>query len=396
MSVVEATNLEIFEWHVPTKILFGWGQRARLAQEANRLGVKKAFVVTDDHMVKEALFGESLSALEQAGLKPTVWDGVRAEPTDVQVNEGAAACRAAGCDGVIGFGGGSSMDAAKGISVLAFTGESSISPYMPPTLKPIIRRMPLITVPTTAGTGAEVALGAGITDTARGAKSGIFNPLLNPDAAVVDPELTMSCPPRLTASVGLDALAHALEGYTSRLSSTITDAVNFTALELAVNHLAQVVYHGDDRQARIKMSQAALTTGLGFQGRLWYGHDICVMLGELHHTQHGFTVWATLPALFEACLPAVRDKLVNVGRLFGLNSNAGTPRETALASIRELAWLAKGVGAPTLRELTGCGGEMIGTWVRKILERPIRPGTSIQLTEKEFRWVFERSLDGYC
>lgn len=394
--MIEASSLECFEWFVRSQIYFGWGQRTRLPEVAAKLGMRRPFVATDDQLASQPTFRDCVAALEGAGLAPTVWDGVRPEPTDVQVNEGAAASRAAGCDGVIGYGGGSSMDAAKGIALLAYTGEKSISDYMPPTLKPMSRRLPLITVPTTAGTGAEVALGAGITDTARGVKSGIFNPVLNPDAAVVDPELTMSCPPRLTASVGLDALAHALEGYTSRLSSPITDAVNFYALELAVNHLAQAVYHGHDRQARIKMSQAALTTGLGFQGRLWYGHDICVMLGELHHTQHGFSIWGTLPALLEACLPAVRDKLVNVGRLFGLNPNGGTPREIALATIREMAWLAKGVGAPTLGETTGCGAEMVDTWVRKLLEKPVRPGTPMKLTEKEFRWVFERSLDGYC
>ena len=396
MSVVEAINLETFEWHMPTKILFGWGERARLAQEAARLGMKKAFVVTDDHIVKDELFKASLSALEQAGPKPTVWDGVRADPTDTMIREATAAYRRAGCDGVIGYGGGSSMDTAKGVAVLTHGKEDCIRPYLPPESKPIAGRVPLIAVTTTSGTGSEVARGAAITDTRTGVvKSGLFSIFINPDVAIVDPELTVSCPPLLTASVGLDAFAHALEGYTSRNSSAITDAVNFYAVELVANHLPNAVYHGHDRTSRIKMAQASLCTGLGFPGRLWYGHDISGALYTLHHTQHGFTIWVVLPALLELNLPALQEKLLNVAPLFGVDPNGGSPREVGLATIREVAEFVKGVGAPTLAELTGCGEEMIDEWVKVTIAKPGRFGAPMQLTEKTARWVFERSLRGY-
>ena len=388
-------SLDLFDWSVPTQIYFGWGERARLPQVAARLGMRRPCVITGEHLVHDQLFQACMGELENAGLAPAVWPGVRPDPSDCMVDEGAAHYRRAGCDGVIGYGGGSSMDTAKGVSLLAHTGEESIFPYLPPQSRPLPGRVPLIAIPTTAGTGSEVACGAALTDTRRGLKSGIFSPVFNPDVALVDPELTVSCPPRLTASVGLDAFANALEGYTSRISSPITDAVHFAALELAVKYLPRAVFHGHDRHGRVKMCQASLTTALGFPGRLWTCHDISTMLATLHHTQHGFSVLVTLPALLEFNLPSIRDRLVKVAPVFGLDTRGGSPREVALAVVRAVAQFARGVGAPTLAELTGCGAEMIATWAREAAARPTRPGAPRPLTEKDARWVFERSLHGY-
>ncbi len=396
MSAFDTRSNRVKPAEVPTQIYFGWGERSRLPEHAARLGMKRPYVVTGAHLVNDAMFQVCLAELEGAGLDPVVWSGVRSDPDDLIVNEGVEPYRRARCDGVIGYGGGSSMDVAKGVALLAHTGGESIFPYMPPSSRPLPGRVPLITVPTTAGTGSEVACGAALTDTRQGVKSGIFSPVFNPDVAVVDPELTVSCPPRLTASVGLDTFANALEGYTSRVSSPITDAVHFQALSLAIEYLPRAVFHGHDRVGRVRMSQASLVTALGFPGRLWYCHDISNVLASLHHTQHGFSVLVMMPALLEFSLPAVRDKLVNVAPLFGLDPTAGSPREVALAVIGEVARFARGVGAPTLAELTGCGEEMIETWVQAVVAKPPRPGAPRPLTEKDARWVFERSLHGYC
>ena len=288
------------------------------------------------------------------------------------------------------------MDVAKGVALLVHDGEDNIQTYLPPEGKQPSGRVSLIEVTTTSGTGSEVNWGAALSDTRTGHKLGIMDPILNPDAAVVDPELTLSCPPQLTASVGLDAFAHALEAFLSRAATPLSDALCWHAMELAAAYLPKAVYHGYDRRARVKMSQASMMAGLGFPGKLWYGHGLGVVVSDLHHTQHGFTLWATLPALLEFSLPAVEEKLARVGLLFGLDAGEGTPREVALATVSEISAFAGGVGAPTLAELTGCGEEMIDDWVRGAMAIPPRFGAPIQLTDGGARRIFESSLYGYA
>jgi len=325
-----------------------------------------------------------------------VWDGVRPDPTDVIVNEGVKHYRRAGCDGVIGYGGGSSMDAAKSIALLALTGEESIHPYMPPELKPVPGMVPYIAVPTTSGTGSEVTPVSVISDTRNNSKPGLNHPNFNPHVAVVDPELTLSNPPGLTASAGVDAFIHALEGYTCRDGSVITDALNLCAVELAVNYLPRAVYNGDDMQARIKMSEASVTAGVAFpRSKLYHGHMIGHMLGAMHHSPHGFSCMVCLPALLEHNLPAIQEKLIKVGTLFGLTPEDGTPREIAMAAIEEIAAFADSVGTPTLRELTGGDESTIEQWVEGFKLMPERPWAPRPINENDARWIFERSLDGY-
>src|SRR5512134_1341489 len=199
-----------FAFSIPTNIVFGLGSLETIGTHAKSLGFTRPLIVTDKVMSQSDGVKQIRAKLSEAGLECAVWDGIAAEPLDTTLTEGVQRYRAERCDGLIGFGGGSAMDTAKGIGVLAVAGEDDPAPYQRFGGKTVPGCVPVIAVPTTAGTGSEVTSVCVLTNQRTGHKLPIRHPSLLPKIALVDPRLMISMPPKVTMVTGIDALSHAV------------------------------------------------------------------------------------------------------------------------------------------------------------------------------------------
>ena len=280
-----------------TQIQFDFGAIRLLRSECERIGITRPLVVTDAGVRAAGILQKALDAL--GDLPVAVFDQTPSNPTEAAVRLAAAQYREAGCDGLIAVGGGSAIDCAKGVAIAA-THEGPLKTYATiegGSTKITERVAPLIAVPTTSGTGSEVARGAiVIVDDHR--KLGFHNWFLMPKAAICDPELTLGLPPRLTAATGMDAIAHCMETFMSAAFNPPADGIALDGLERAWGHIERATRDGSDREARLNLMSASMQGAMAFQKGLGCVHSLSHSLGgvdpRLHH--------GTLNALF---LPAV-------------------------------------------------------------------------------------------
>src|SRR5881396_1664799 len=248
----------------PTRLVQRLGAIQELGTEASLLGMRRPLLVTDAGVKAAGLLEVALESLRRSDVEPVVFDKVRANPGVQLVDEGATEYRSQGCDGLVAIGGGSSMDTAKGIGVVA-AHDGSIVEYEWGH-SPIRSRIPpMIAVPTTAGTGSEVTLWAVITDPKRKIKFNVGGtPLIGAWLALIDPELTLDLPPAVTAGTGMDALAHAIECYTCAYAQPLPDSVALNAMEYIGQYLRVAFAQGHNVEARYKMSMAAMLGALAY------------------------------------------------------------------------------------------------------------------------------------
>ncbi|MBX6315211.1 MAG: iron-containing alcohol dehydrogenase [Isosphaeraceae bacterium] len=299
----------------PNRILFGERSRFCLAEELARLGVVRPLVVTDPGVREAGLADEVTRGLPEAVL----YTGVQANPTEDDVLQGLEFYRARRCDGLIGLGGGSPIDAAKAIRLLATHpgrladydlttgGHDRISPEMPP----------LVAVPTTAGTGSEAGRGALIQLPQTGRKTIVLSPHLLPSVALCDPELTVSLPPSLTAGTGMDAFTHCVESYLSTTFHPLCDGIALEGLRHIAKGLEAAVMDGSDTAARREMMLGALLGGISFHKGLGVVHSLSHALGAEGRAHHGTLNAILLPHALrfnlEAAQPRLHDLAAHVG-----------------------------------------------------------------------------------
>lgn len=315
-----------FSFELPTRILFGVGALGNLRLELDTHSWKSVLVVTDKGVAQAGL----LACLEEqlAGLDYAVYDGILPNPT-VQCIENALAYTQ-GRDALIAIGGGSVIDSAKAInavkthggSVLDYEGNDAVPGPCGP----------LIAIPTTAGTGSEVTFIAMVTVPERTQKLPLVSRYLAPTLAIIDPELTKTLPPRVTAHTGLDALAHAIETVVSISAQPISDLLALHAIKLIAEHLPRAVRDGSDMEARANLSYAALIAGIAFNNG-WVGlaHAIAHALGGMYDLPHGLCCALALPATMEFNLDVQRAKYEQIARALGAASaEEGIERVRAL------------------------------------------------------------------
>jgi alcohol dehydrogenase len=344
-----------FEWQMSARVVFGLGAIDSIADRARSLGMTRPMVVTDKGIADTDDFKAAIKKLEAGGTKPLVWPEVKPDPPDTSVHEGAKVYLKSKCDGLIGFGGGSSMDTARGIGCVAMNG-GRINDYFAVNEEklPINNMPPLICVPTTAGTAAEVTNVCVISDTARHQKFACTDPLLYAKVALLDPALTFSLPQSLTASTGMDALCHAVGGYISNMENPVSDALILYAVELISKNLRRAVYTPDDAEARTNMLLGSVITGLGFGNSFpSLDHSVGHALGAVFHISHGLACTLCLPQCLEFKRPARMEKMAKLAEVFGINTIGMTDEEASRASIEAIEELMFDVGIPTLTEATG-------------------------------------------
>ncbi len=278
-------------------IQFGLGAKRLLAKGVDALNSRKPLLITDQQLIELGLVEETLSTFADTDITVEIFDSVTPDPLDTQVVAAVELALSKGCDSIIGFGGGSPMDVAKLTSVLAHPSAQSLQlsdMYGVDQFRS--GRLPLIQVPTTAGTGSEVTA-VSIVTTGNSTKSGIVNSILYADRVILDPELTLGLPAHTTATTGIDAMVHALEAYTSRrLKNPMSDALAIQALGLMSTSIENAVRNGQDVEARGRMLYGSMLAGQAFANAPVGGvHALAYPLGGLFHVSHGLSNSLVLP-----------------------------------------------------------------------------------------------------
>jgi choline dehydrogenase len=343
----------IRSFEIPTVMKHGLGAINALADEARAMGMTRPLIVTDPGVVRAGLLDRAIAPLKAANLSFAVFDKVAPNPPIALVDEGADIYCREECDGLIGFGGGSSMDTAKSIGVVAING-GSILDYEWANPQPIQRRIPpTICIPTTAGTGSEVTLWAVITDPGRKIKFNVGGtPLIGAWEALIDPELTFDLPPAITAATGMDALAHAVECYTCAYAQPLSDAVALMAMEYVAQYLRVAFAQGRNTEARYKMSMAAML------GALAYGtesagaaHAMSQSAGGVHNVPHGALTGRLLGPVMEYNYLGEPHKFARIAIAMGENIRGLSVWDAAEKAVEAVMRLTEDVEIPTLQEL---------------------------------------------
>lgn len=388
-GVDTATKVQFF---LRTRVKFGNGTFATVGTEAAALG-RTVLVVTGRSAMRRAGLTQKLVAqLEAAGARAVLYEGASPNPTTVEVDDGAELARREQVEAVVGLGGGSAMDVAKAIATVVSYNKSCYELCGEPLPVP---GLPVVAVPTTAGTGAEVSGVAVVTEPARRLKATLRSPAVAPALAVIDPELTVTLPPKVTASSGLDALAHAVESYLSRNASPFTEPFAERATGLVFEHLKAACDRGEDLAARTGMALGSLMAGVTLaQAGVILGHGVGMVLGGFFGTDHGATVGVLLPAVLEQTLPGSAGRLAQLGRRSGvLPATASlSDEEAARALIQAVRELLAGLPLPRSLGEMGCRLTDVPTLVARVIKQGSTPNYPIPLTEAAVEAFLRRVL----
>lgn len=302
-----------FSFETAPRILCEQGGADRLGELAIGLGMSHVFLVTDAGLVKAGMIAGALASLADAKVQVTVFSEVQADPPEHVVETAVRAARAAGVDGVVGFGGGSSLDSAKLVALLVHTPQALSAIYGIGLARG--PRLPLIQVPTTAGTGSEVTP-ISILTTPSHEKKGVVSPLLYPDLALLDSRLTLGLPPAVTAMTGVDAMVHAVEAFSTRLKKNpLSDALAIKALQLLYANLSAAVSDGQDPVVRENMLIGSLFAGMAFANApVAAVHALAYPLGGHYGLPHGLSNSLVFVAVLKFNLPVAQAHYAELGR----------------------------------------------------------------------------------
>jgi choline dehydrogenase len=373
---------------VPTRIVHGEGAIGRLGEIVEELGVKHPLLVTDGGVSAAGLAERAVEHLTDA----VVFDGVKPNPDVELVGRVSEIYRSEGCDGLVALGGGSSMDTAKGVGVEVANG-GSILEYEDGG-KPITRRVPpLVTVPTTAGTGSEVTLWAVITDHGRKIKFNVGGTaLIGAHVAMIDPALMVGLPPAITAATGMDALSHGIECYTCDYHQPFTDSFALTAIEYVARWLRAACEDGANLEARTFMAHGATFGGMAYGTEsAGAAHAMSQSAGGVHDCPHGALTARVLGPVCEYNAPAAPERYARIAQALGAHIGGLAPLEAARAGIEELYRLTEDVGIPTLEEL-GFSEDEIPMLARIAYEDPQTIGNPREVTVADYAEIYKSAF----
>ena len=336
----------------PNPILFGIGTSKLTGEKLRGLGCTNILLVYDAGIKAAGLVDQIDSIITAAGITTTHYSGVLADPPDWSVEEAGALGASKGVDGVVGLGGGSALDTAKGAAMLQ-ANPPPISQYF--GREGVITKpsVPLVVIPTTAGTGSECTPGGVITDTKAGIKTNIAGVGCKVTLGIIDPELTLGLPPSITAATGMDALCHCAESYTSALSNSFCDLTGREGIRLAGKYLVRAFENGSDLEAREGMMKTATLGGMSMSGPLCHlAHDIGKAMGGRFHVAHGNGCASCLPQVMEAVAPVYPDRVRYIAESFGAVIPAdASPEQIGKTVYTTMQELIKKIKIPNMREL---------------------------------------------
>ena len=320
-------QITAIQFNIPATIIVGGGASDEVGAQAKRLGVKNALLVTDSYMENSGLAGRIADCIRRADVNVIVYSGVQPDPTNQNVHEGLEILKKNSCGMVVGLGGGSPMDCAKAISAMS-ANQPPMSRYAG-LHKVHYKGVPIITIPTTAGTGAEVTKVVVIGETRRNVKMMILDINLMADVALVDYQLTMTCPPALTANVGVDTLVHAVEAYVSVKANPMTDPYALSSIKHVSRNLLKAYREPSNAQVREGMTLAALQAGIAFpNSSVCLVHGMSRPVGALFHVPHGLSNAVLFPTVTEFSIKGATGRYATVSRAMGY-ATVGDPVDIA-------------------------------------------------------------------
>lgn len=359
------------EFIMPRRIITGAGALEAAAPELGRMG-KKAMIVTGKVMVKIGNCAKVEEVLKGQDVDYTVYSEIIGEPTDVMIENGLKQYQAEGCDFLVAIGGGSPIDSMKAIGALVEKG-GSICDFFGRTIES--KMPPMAAIPTTAGTGSEATQFTIITDTKRDVKMLLKGGVLMPDLAVCDPQFTMTAPPKITASTGLDALCHAMEAYTSRKAQPMSDTFALSAVKRIFKYLPRAFHNGDDTEAREEMAVAALEAGVAFNNAsVTLIHGMSRPIGALFHVAHGLSNAMLIKECLGFALEGAYDRFGDLGRAIGAAPAGDSDQEAAEKFLAAASALVEELETPTLEEY-GIDREAFASQIKKMAHNAMESGS---------------------
>lgn len=326
---------------------FGPGAREVLPQEISRLGFQKAFVATDKDLIKFGVADKVLKVLEKANIPYVIFSDIKANPTVVNVQAGVKAFAESGADFILAIGGGSSIDTAKAIGIITNNPDFSDVVSLEGVAATKKKTVPIIALPTTAGTAAEVTINYVITDEVNEKKMVCVDPNDIPAVAIVDAELMYTLPKSLTAATGLDALTHAIEGLITKGAWEMSDMFEIKAIEMISRYLETAVNEPENAEARNGMAVAQYIAGMAFSNvGLGVVHGMAHPLGAIFDIPHGVANALLLPTIMEFNMPAALDKYVDIAKAMDVYTPGMSKEEAAQAAVDAVKNLSIRVGIP--------------------------------------------------
>jgi lactaldehyde reductase len=372
---------------------FGPGARQVLPKEIARLGLHKAFVATDKDLIKFGVADKVLDVLKAANIPFEVFSEIKPNPTVSNVKAGVKAFAESGADFILAIGGGSSIDTSKAIGIITNNPEFSDVVSLEGVADTKKKSVPVIALPTTAGTAAEVTINYVITDEENEKKMVCVDPNDIPAMAIVDAELMYTLPKGMTAATGLDALTHAIEGLITKGAWEMSDMFEIKAIEMITRHLETAVKEPSNAEARNGMAVAQYIAGMAFSNvGLGAVHGMAHPLGAIFDIPHGVANALLLPIVMEFNAPAALEKYVEIAKAMGVYTKGMTNEEAAQAAVDAVKSLSKRVGIPqTLTEI-GIKAEDLPRLAKAAYADVCTPGNPREVTEEILLDLYKKAL----
>ena len=372
---------------------FGAGARKQLSEVIERMGLKKALVVTDKGLIKVGTAKMVTDVLDEAGFPYEIYSEVKPNPTVTNVKQGVEAFNTSGADCIIAIGGGSAMDTAKGIGIVTNNPEFSDVVSLEGVAPTKHKSVPIVALPTTAGTGAEVTINYVIIDEERQAKMVCVDPNDIPAVAIVDPELMYSLPKSLTAATGMDALTHAIEGYITRGAWVMSDMYELQAIKMIAEHLPTAVEEPTNPVGREGMALAQYIAAQAFSNvGLGLVHGMAHPMGSLFDVPHGVANALLLPTIMEWNMPCCIEKYGVIARTMGVDTAGMTDKEAAQAACDAVKALAVRVGIPQHLSELGIKEGDIEALAQQAIADVCTPGNPRDVTIEDIRELYKKVL----
>ncbi len=377
-------------WGYPTQMRFGVGRIAELPRVCRSNGMTRPLLVTDPGIAALPMIGDAMAALTDAGLGAAVFSDVKGNPTGENVTAGVDAYRAGNHDGVIAWGGGSAMDCAKVIALMAghdrpvWDFEDVGDNWKRADAAKIA---PVIAVPTTSGTGSEVGRAGVITDAATHTKKIIFHPALMPAVVICDPNLVAGLPKNITAWTGMDALAHCFEAYSSPMYHPMGEGIAVEGMRLVREWLPRAVADGSDLEARAHMMSAAAMGAVAFQKGLGAIHSLSHPVGAVFDTHHGLTNAVFMPYVMDFNRPAIDEKMQRLARWLGIGEGFDDVRDWVMQ-------LRTDFEIPHTAAELGVDGDRLDELSDMAASDPTAGGNPIPVAAPEMRQMFDAAMVG--
>ena len=372
---------------------FGKGAREELSEEIKKRGFKKVFLVSDKALVEAGVTRKIEDILTKSNIEYVLYSEIKPNPTIKNVTDGVEACKVSGADVIVAVGGGSSIDTAKGISIVMTNPDRADIKSLNGVSNTVNKGMPIIALPTTAGTAAEVTINYVITDEERQIKMVCVDPNDIPILAIVDSELMESMPKSLAAATGMDALTHAVEGYITKGHNEMSDMFHMKAIQMIFKYLPAAVNEKDEKAIEM-MGMAQYIAGMGFSNvGLGIVHSMAHQLGAVYDTPHGIANSMLLPIVMrfngEVCADRFREILVNIGRPDAANLNDQDVINTFVWMLSELG---KSVGITQTIKDYGAKEEDFEMLAQKAMEDPCKPGNPREVSKEDFIELFRKAM----